>query len=136
MLKLTPEAKVGMFVLLGVIILVYMSLRIGGIQFGKGEGYEIFVKLPSAAGLDKDASVRIAGVEVGRVKDILLEDNKAKVIIRVHPDVKVGTDFVAVLKTKGLLGERYLELIPGSPNASMIEQGLPHILIWTGSSGS
>ncbi|HBO84206.1 MAG TPA: hypothetical protein DD641_04390 [Deltaproteobacteria bacterium] len=123
MFKLTPEAKVGMFVLLGVIILVYMSLRIGGIQFGKGEGYEIFVKLPSAAGLDKDASVRIAGVEVGRVKDILLEDNKAKVIIRVHPDVKVGTDFVAVLKTKGLLGERYLELIPGSPNASMIEHG-------------
>lgn len=123
MFKFSSEAKVGMFVLLGVAILVYMSLRIGGIQLGKGEGYEVSVKMPSAAGLDRDASVRIAGVEVGRVKDIILEDNKAKVVLRIHPDVKLGSDFVAVLKTKGLLGERYLELIPGSPNAPVVEPG-------------
>ncbi|MBI5894177.1 MAG: MCE family protein [Deltaproteobacteria bacterium] len=123
MFKLNPEAKVGMFVLLGVIILVYMSLRVGGMQFGRGEGYDVSVKMPSAAGLDNDASVRIAGVEVGRVKDIVLEDNKAKVILRLYPGVKIGTDFVAVLKTKGLLGERFLELIPGSPNAPLVEHG-------------
>ena len=123
MLKLSPEAKVGIFVLMGIILLVYMSLRVGGIKFGRPEGYEIFVKFDSVAGLDKDASVRIAGVEVGRVKDIILEYNKAKVTLMINSDVKVGKDFSAVLKTKGLLGERYLELIPGSPNAPAMEPG-------------
>lgn len=123
MAKLTPEAKVGIFVLIGIILLVYMSLRVGGIQFGREEGYEISIRFESAAGLDKDASVRVAGVEVGRVKDIALHNNKAKVILRIYPDVKIGKDFTAVLKTKGLLGERYVELIPGSPNAPSLEHG-------------
>lgn len=123
MLKLSPEAKVGIFVFIGIMLLVYMSLRVGGMKFGREEGYEIFIRFDSASGLDKDASVRVAGVEIGRVKDILLQNNKAKVVLRIHPDVKIGKDFTAVLKTKGLLGERYIELIPGSPTAPPIESG-------------
>ncbi|MBI3752991.1 MAG: MCE family protein [Deltaproteobacteria bacterium] len=122
-LKLSPEAKVGIFVFIGIILLVYMSLRVGGIQFGREAGYDIYIRFDSAAGLDKDASVRVAGVEIGRVKDILLQNNKARVVLRIHPDVKIGKDFTAVLKTKGLLGERYIELIPGSPSAASIEPG-------------
>ena len=123
MAKLTPEAKVGIFVLIGIILLVYMSLRVGGIQFGRAEGYEVYIRFESAAGLDNDASVRVAGVEIGRVKGIVLQNNKAKVVLRINPDVKIGKDFTAVLKTKGLLGERYVELIPGSPNAPSLEAG-------------
>lgn len=123
MLKLSPEARVGIFVLIGIILLVYMSLRVGGMQFGREEGYEIFIKFDSAAGLDKDASVRVAGVEIGRIRDIALQNNKAKVTLRIKPDVKIGKDFTAVLKTKGLLGERYIELVPGSPNAPSLEHG-------------
>jgi phospholipid/cholesterol/gamma-HCH transport system substrate-binding protein len=123
MLKLNPEARVGIFVLVGIILLVYMSLRVGGIRFGREEGYEIFIKFNSAAGLDKDASVRVAGVEIGRIKDIALQNNKAKVTLRIKPEVKIGKDFTAVLKTKGLLGERYIELVPGSPNAPSLEHG-------------
>jgi phospholipid/cholesterol/gamma-HCH transport system substrate-binding protein len=123
MLRLTPEAKVGLFVILGIIILVFMSLKVGGIRLGRAEGYELYVKFDSAAGLDKDVSVQVAGVEVGRVKDITLEDNKAKVVIMMNKGVKIGSDFVAVLTTQGVLGERYIELIPGSPNAPIIEPG-------------
>lgn len=123
MLKLSPEARVGIFVLIGIILLVYMSLRVGGMQFGREEGYEIFIRFDSAAGLDKDASVRVAGVEIGRIRDIALQNNKAKVTLRIKPDVKIGKDFTAVLKTKGLLGERYIELVPGSPNAPSLEHG-------------
>ncbi|MBI5287283.1 MAG: MCE family protein [Deltaproteobacteria bacterium] len=124
MLKLSPEAKVGIFVLLGVILLVYMSLRVGGIQFGRGEGYEVFVKFDSAAGLDKDASVRVAGVEVGKIKEIVLDEkDRAKVVLRINPRVKLKKDFTAVLKTKGLLGEKYLELVPGAPDAPVLEPG-------------
>jgi len=122
-LKLSPEAKVGLFVLLGVVLLVYMSLRLGGIRFGRAQGYTLTVEFDSAAGLDKGASVRVAGVEVGRVKEIQLKNNKAHLILQINPGVKIGKDFTAVLTAKGLLGEKYLELIPGSPNAPPLANG-------------
>lgn len=122
-LKLSPEAKVGLFVLLGIILLVYMSLRLGGIKFGRAEGYRLTVDFDSASGLDKDASVRVAGVEVGRVREITLKNDKAHLILEIRPGVKVGRDFTAVLTTKGLLGEKYLELIPGSPTAPPLKEG-------------
>lgn len=122
-LKLSPEAKVGLFVLLGIILLVYMSLRIGGIKFGRAEGYTLYVDFDSAAGLDKDAAVRVAGVEVGRVKEITLKNNKAHLVLEIKPGVRVGKDFTAVLTTKGLLGEKYLELVPGSPTAPPLKEG-------------
>lgn len=123
LLKLTPEAKVGLFVLMGIILLVYMSLRLGGMQFGRAEGYSISVNFDSAAGLDQNASVRVAGVEVGRVKTIKLKDNKAQVVLEIKKDFKIGKDFAALLTTKGLLGEKYIELIPGSPTAPPLEEG-------------
>lgn len=122
-LKLSPEAKVGLFVLLGIVLLVYMSLRVGGIRLGGAEGYTLYVTFDSAAGLDKDSSVRVAGVEVGRVKEIQLKDSKALLTLQIRPEVVIRKDFTAVLTTKGLLGEKYLELIPGSPNAPPMEEG-------------
>lgn len=123
MLSLSPEAKVGIFVLVGILILVYMSLRVGGIQFGRSDGYTLYVVFDSAAGLDKDASVRVAGVEVGRVKEIRLREHKAHLTLLIQQDVLIGRDFTASLTTKGLLGERYLELIPGEPNAPPLKDG-------------
>ncbi len=123
LLKLSPEAKVGLFVLLGIILLVYMSLRLGGIKFGRAEGYSISVKFDTAAGLDKNASVRVAGVEVGRVKDIELKDNQARVTLEIKKGFKIGKDFTALLTTKGLLGEKYIELLPGSPSAPALKEG-------------
>lgn len=123
MVNLSSEAKVGLFVLLGISLLVFMSLRLGGIQFGRAEGYTVYVSFPSAAGLDPQASVSIAGVEVGSVKNIVLEDNKAKLVLQIADGVEIGKDFSAVLKTKGLLGEKYLELIPGKPGSPMLSEG-------------
>ena len=121
--KLTPEAKVGLFVLFGLCLLVYMSLRIGGFSIGGDDGYTLYVSFANAAGLDKDASVRVAGVEVGKITDISLKDSRAILTLRIKPDVEIGSDFTAVLTTKGLLGERYMELLVGSPNAPVLEDG-------------
>ncbi|MBI5902806.1 MAG: MCE family protein, partial [Deltaproteobacteria bacterium] len=113
----------GLFVLFGIILLVYMSMRIGGIKFGRSEGYILTVNFDSASGLDKDASVRVAGVEVGRIKEISLQDSRAHLVLEIKPGIKVRKDFTAVLTTKGLLGEKYLELIPGSPSAPLLKEG-------------
>jgi phospholipid/cholesterol/gamma-HCH transport system substrate-binding protein len=121
--KLSSEAKVGLFVLLGIVLLVYMSLRLGGIQLGREKGYAVFVDFDSAAGLDPNAPVRVAGVEVGKVKTITLKDSKAHLELLIDPDIKIGKDFTAVLTTTGLLGEKYLELVPGQPGAPPLQEG-------------
>ena len=122
-MKMSAEAKVGLFVLLGIALLVYMSLKVGGFQFGGAEGYRLYVSFDSAAGLDQNSSVRVAGVEIGRVKEILLKDNKAQLVLEIKEGIKVGRDFTALLTTKGLLGEKYLELIPGAPGAPALKDG-------------
>lgn len=123
LLRLSPEAKVGLFVLAGIALLAYMSLRLGGIRLGRAEGYTLHVTFDSAAGLDKDASIRVAGVEVGKVKEIALKDSRARLTLQINKGMEIRKDFMAVLTTKGLLGEKYLELIPGSPNAPLLEDG-------------
>ncbi|MFQ5900300.1 MAG: MlaD family protein [Thermodesulfobacteriota bacterium] len=123
MTTFNSEAKVGLFVLMGIFLLVYMSLKVGGLRLKEGEGYEFTVRFDSVAGLDVDAPVRIAGVEIGRVKEIVLEDFKGLLILRIHPKAIIKKDFTALLKTQGLLGERYVELIPGLSNAPHLEPG-------------
>ena len=120
---MSAEAKVGIFVFAGIVILVYMTLLLGGMRLGSEDFIEVSVTFPSAAGLDPHASVAVAGVEVGRVKKISLEDGRAKLILEINSSVNIGKDYTAMLKNRGLLGERYVELIPGAPDAVFLEEG-------------
>jgi len=120
---LSPEAKVGVFVIVGIALLVFMSLKVGGLRIGKREGYTLYATFDSAAGIDPNASVKIAGVEVGRVDKITLTGNKARIALRMRPEVQVGEDFTATLKSTGLLGEKYLELVPGRGTGAFLKDG-------------
>ncbi|MFQ5480452.1 MAG: MlaD family protein [Thermodesulfobacteriota bacterium] len=119
----SPEAKVGIFVLIGITLLVFMSLKVGGFRLGKSEGYTLFATFDSAAGIDPDASVKIAGVEVGRVEKITLIGNRARIALRMSPEARIGKGFTATLKSTGLLGEKYLELVPGPGKGGILQDG-------------
>lgn len=123
MFSISSEAKVGLFVLVGLIILGYMSFRVGEYGFGLKKGYLVDVVFDNAAGLEKDASVQIAGVEVGRVETIRLKDGKALVTMRILPEVKLEKDAVAAIKTHGILGEKYIEIIPGTKGEAFLAEG-------------
>jgi len=114
MFSISTEAKVGLFVLVALIILGYMSFRVGEYGFGLKKGYVVAAVFDNAAGLDKDASVMVAGVEVGRVEKIGLTDGKALVTMRIIPDVKLEKDVTASIKTHGILGEKFIEIQPGT----------------------
>ncbi|MEK7243272.1 MAG: MlaD family protein, partial [Thermodesulfobacteriota bacterium] len=120
MFSLSSEAKVGLFVLVGLIILGYMSVQIGKQTLGLKKGYTLEVFFDNAAGLDRDASVQIAGVEVGRVESIQLQAGKALVRLRITPGVKLEKDAIAAIKTHGILGEKYVELHPGTRGAAFL----------------
>lgn len=123
MKKLSIEAKVGFFVIIGILILGYMSMRIGRFKYGPDRGYEVYGYFDSAEGLVKGVPVQIAGVEVGRVLDITLEAGRAKVGLLLKPDVTIGEDVEAAIRTKGVLGNRYVELILGAPEAPPMKPG-------------
>lgn len=123
MSKLSVEAKVGFFVVVGIILLSYMSMKIGDISLERARGYDVLVYFDSATGLARDIAVEIAGVEVGSVGDIRLENNKARVALKIDANVKLTRDVKAVIRTRGILGDKYIELIPGSSSAPPIPPG-------------
>lgn len=123
MFSLSSEAKVGLFVLVGLIILGYMSVQVGKQGFGLRKGYMLEVVFDNAAGLDRDASVQIAGVEVGRVESIQLKEGKALVRLRIAPNVKLEKDVIAAIKTHGILGEKYVEIYPGTRRDDYLAAG-------------
>ncbi|MBU1163442.1 MAG: MCE family protein, partial [Proteobacteria bacterium] len=106
-----------------MIILGYMSMRLGKLGFKMDKGYEVKVYFDSASGLEEDVSVEIAGVEVGRVSKVLLEDGKALVILRIDSNVKLRKDVKASIGTRGILGDKYVVLVQGSSAAPLIEPG-------------
>ena len=123
MFVLSSEAKVGLFVLVGLIILGYMSFRVGQQGVTLRKGYTVDVVFDNVAGLEKDASVQIAGVEMGRVENIKLKDGRALVRLRIDPSIRLERDVRAAIKTHGVLGDKYIELTPGTKGEAYITPG-------------
>lgn len=112
MYKLSAEAKVGLLVIVGSMILLYMTFAVGKYEFGEKKGYTLEGVFDSVAGLDTKSSVRMAGVKIGVVEKVGLEDSRARVTLRIYPDVQIKRGTEAMIKTMGLLGEKYVEFVP------------------------
>lgn len=113
MKKIDLEFVVGLFVVAGILCLAYLSVRLGKMEVLGGKGYEVFGVFSNSGGLKTGASVLIAGVEVGRVKEIVLEEYQAKIVLTLPEGLKLQDDAIASVKTKGLIGEKYVEITPG-----------------------
>lgn len=107
------ELVVGAFVLVGLVCLGYLSVKLGKLEVIGGNLYEVEAQFNSASGLKSGATVEIAGVEVGRVKSITLKEDRAIVKLAVENGTKLYTDTIASIKTRGIIGEKFLALSPG-----------------------
>jgi phospholipid/cholesterol/gamma-HCH transport system substrate-binding protein len=112
--RISSEMLVGILVLIGIILLFYMSFRIGKFGAFGQQGYELTVSIDNANGLDPRSPVHIAGVEVGRIKNIKLDGYKALVTLLIKKDIKIPVDSKAAVKTQGTLGDKYIEIIAGT----------------------
>lgn len=111
--KTKLELVVGSFVLVGLICLGYLSIKLGKLEVIGGDLYEVDAQFDSASGLKPGATVEIAGVEVGRVRSINLKEDRAFVKLAVNNGTKLYTDTIASIKTRGIIGEKFLALSPG-----------------------
>jgi phospholipid/cholesterol/gamma-HCH transport system substrate-binding protein len=123
MAGVSTEAKVGIFVLMGIAILAYMTIRLGKFELGGPEGYQTWAVFDQATGLKKNAPVEMAGIQIGQVSDILLDNGKARVVMRVSQKVPLAADATAYIRTRGVLGDKYVAVEPGSPGAPKIKDG-------------
>ena len=109
------ELGVGIFVLLGIICVGYLTLRLGEIEVLGDNYYFLDARFTSVTGLKVGAQVEIAGVQVGQVDAIHLDpkENVAMVRLKIKEGVKLSEDTIASVQTAGLLGDRFIQLSPG-----------------------
>ncbi|MGH7961612.1 MAG: MlaD family protein, partial [Candidatus Binatia bacterium] len=101
MKKFDTELLVGILLLCGAGVLVYLSLRLGQIDFGSSWGYTVQADFSSAGGLQSGAVVELSGVEIGWVEAVNLVDYQARVVMKIRDDIVLHTDAQAALKNKG-----------------------------------
>lgn len=110
------ELGVGAFMLLGLAALVYLTLKLGAGEFVGGDTYRVEARFANTGGLSQGATVMLAGVIVGRVEAIRLDDADYSAIVdlRIRSEVRLPADTMASIKTSGLIGDKYIALAPGA----------------------
>lgn len=114
MKKKNTELMVGLLMVLGFGCFAVVAVRFGGTPFFNDEGIELKASFQSVSGLKAGSPVEIAGVPVGKVKSIELNQGLALVTLTINRGVAVEDDAVVSVRTKGIIGERYLRLTPGA----------------------
>jgi len=122
MKKFDLELMVGLFILAGIICLGYLSIKLGKMEVLGGKGYEVYAIFSNIGGLKTGSSIEVAGVDMGRVKSITLDNYQARVVLNLPWSLKIQEDAIASVKTKGLIGEKYIEITPGG-SEKVIEPG-------------
>ncbi len=124
MRRFDAELSAGLFLLLGIFTLAFISIKLGKLEvIGRGE-YTLYAEFEKAGGVKTGASVEIAGVEVGKVKSVRLDKNyEAMVELVISDKVKIQDDAIASIKTKGLIGEKYVQISPGGSDKVLANGG-------------
>lgn len=114
MKRMNTEVVVGFFVLLGILALGYLTIRLGKLEIVGGNTYSVQAEFEKVGGIKPGASVEIAGVQIGTVKSVKLDKYQALLDLTLHTGVKIQEDAIASVKTKGLIGEKYIQITPGA----------------------
>jgi len=129
MKRFTTAAKVGVFAVVTVVAgyLIYNFVNKGA---GSGSGYVVFAMMNDAAGIAKHSQVRVAGIPVGNIESVKLAGNRARIDIRMNPDVPLYDDASVTKVASSLLGEYYLAIAPGTEGKRKLDDGdeIKHVL--------
>ena len=110
------EIMVGTFMIIGMLCLGYISIKLGKMELGGGDYYTISAGFDSVSGLKPGARVEVAGVEVGKVDRITLDDksgDQALTFLKIKNGIKITDDVIASVRTSGIIGDKFIKLKPG-----------------------
>jgi phospholipid/cholesterol/gamma-HCH transport system substrate-binding protein len=126
MKRSSVEIGVGIFVLIGILSVGYLTIRLGNIELFGERSYPIEARFLSASGLRPGTVVEMAGVQIGQVDSISLDHQRkvAVVRMRIQKDIRLSEDVIASVKTSGLIGDKYIRLTPGGSEEMLQPGGL------------
>jgi len=115
MQKFAMETTVGIFVVCGLLAVGYMTVNLGHFSILGDDSYSLFAPFSSVSGLRAGSPVMMLGMEIGKVQKLAMDQKNqmARVEIRVKNGIQVYDDAIAVIKTEGLIGDKYLSISPG-----------------------
>ena len=120
----TTQFLVGIFGLIGIAALGFLSIRLGRLELFPAPGYTIYANFDNISGLKVGDQVEIAGVQVGKVIAISLKDYRAQVAMRLNDGVHVDTDAIASIKTSGIIGDKYVSISLGGGEHDLADGGV------------
>jgi phospholipid/cholesterol/gamma-HCH transport system substrate-binding protein len=110
------EMVVGVFMIIGILCLGYVSIKLGKMELVGGDFYTVYAGFDSVSGLKPGARVEVAGVEVGKVDRITLDaksGDRAVTCLKIKTGVKITDDVIASVRTSGIIGDKFIKLKPG-----------------------
>jgi phospholipid/cholesterol/gamma-HCH transport system substrate-binding protein len=121
MQKYSKESVVGIFVLIGLACIGYMTIKLGDLGLFEDNTYPLTARFTQVTGLRAGSVVHMLGLEVGRVGKMTMDQDKqlAVVELRIQKGVKVYDDAIASIKTEGLIGDRYVSIDAGGSGAEL-----------------
>lgn len=123
MKKINIETGVGIFLIAGLICLGYLSVKLGDLNLFGTRQYTVKARFANVSGLKEGAVIEIAGVNVGKVGKIKLNDYEALVDLLINPGVKLQEDSIASIRTQGIIGDKYVKIKVGGAEEYIKEDG-------------
>ena len=109
----TLEFWVGLFAVAGVACFSYLAINIGGLKLSNAGFYTVTAVFTNVSGLKLGSPVEIAGVEIGEVESVVLDSTEARVTMQIRNEVPLRDDDIAQIRTKGIIGDKYIKISPG-----------------------
>jgi len=133
MKKFSMESVVGIFVVIGIFCVGYMTIKLGKVSLFGDDYYSLNAGFSSVSGLRVDSPVEINGILVGRVKRLVMNQEKqvALVELNIRKGIKIYDDASAAIKTSGLIGDKFVKIDPGGggdilkPGGTIVETNSP-----------
>jgi phospholipid/cholesterol/gamma-HCH transport system substrate-binding protein len=120
------EMTVGVFMLIGMLCLGYISVKLGKMELMGGNYYTVSAEFDSVSGLKQGARVEVAGVEVGKVDRISLDPksgDRAVALLKIKTGVNITDDVIASVRTSGIIGDKFIKLKPGGSDKFLANNG-------------
>lgn len=115
MKKYSLETVVGIFVVIGLLCVAYMTVKLGKVSLFGDNYYSLYARFASVSGLREGSPIEIDGIEVGRVERLTLDQEKQLPLatLKIRKGVRVYDDASAAIKTAGLIGDKFVKIDPG-----------------------
>ena len=115
MKKYTQETVVGIFVVIGLLAIAYMTVKLGNVGFLGENSYTLYAKFNKVTGLKTGNPVTLLGLDIGRVESFKLDQEDLLVLVdlKINNGIKIYDDAIASIKTEGLIGDKFVSIDPG-----------------------